>query len=266
MRDDAVGEHARKHHVAALLAGLRVEIGVVHRGGVGNADERGGLRDGQVGCVHAVVVLRGGLNAVASVAVIDGVQVHQQDFFLGVLLLHLDGKLDLAHLALEGDLGRLVGKQGVAHQLLRDGGCALLAAREVHEHRADDALQVGTVVLIEAHVLGGDGAVDHIGAYLVQAGERLALLEIELGEHRAFARLLVVVGGIDGRLFGHRERVGVVNAGQIFAPFVNERHSALIAAEYGQAKAQQYDEYCPLSCVCARLALFSPCFHGWHDT
>ena len=120
LRDDPVGEHARKHDVTSLHRRFGVDGRVVHRGGVGDADQRGGLCDGQVVGVDGVVVVGCSLDAVAAVAVVDGVEVHHQDLVFGEYLLEVDGKLHLAHLALQGDVGHLVGDQGVAHVLLRD--------------------------------------------------------------------------------------------------------------------------------------------------
>ena len=211
--DAPVRKHAVKHHVAARLARLGVLQRVVGRRGLRDADERGRLHEGKVGRVLGEVGLRGGLDAVGAAAVVDGVQVHEQDLVFGVLLFQLHGDVDLAHLALERDLVHLVEQDGVAHELLRDGGRALLAARQVHDHRAHDAPDVEAAVLVEAFVLRGDGAFLHVVADLVPR-HGLAVLHVEFGQHGG----LVVGkhGGLLRRVVGVDVRV----VRQVLEPFV----------------------------------------------
>ena len=122
------------------------------------------------------------VRSVGAVAVVNGVQVHVEDLVLGVLLLHLHGDVGLAHLALEGAVELLVGEHCVAHELLVDGGGALGTADKRHKRRAGDALGVDAVVLVEADVLGVDGALGvvdrgglrhHVGVWRVEVGKVL---------------------------------------------------------------------------------------------
>ena len=67
-------------------------------------------------------MLGSGFDAVAAIAVIDGVEVHEKNLVFRVDLLEFDGEIDFAHLALDRDVGHLVGDDGVAHILLRNSG------------------------------------------------------------------------------------------------------------------------------------------------
>lgn len=137
LRDVAGRQHAVEHHVAARQAGVRVHLGIKIGGRLRDAYERGGLRERQVERRHLEVVLRGRFDAVAAVPVVDDVQVLDQDVVFAEAFLQIDGQLGLADLALEGDVGRLFGQHGVAHELLGDGGSASrLAAAQVVEPKA----------------------------------------------------------------------------------------------------------------------------------
>ena len=119
--DAAVAKHAVEHDVAALLGKIGVHRGVVGARSVGNAHQERGLRQGEVGAVLAEVGVRRRLDAVGAVSVVDGVEVHLEDVVLGEDLLHLDGDPGLADLAFDGLVELLLGEDGVAHELLRDG-------------------------------------------------------------------------------------------------------------------------------------------------
>ena len=167
--DNAVGKHAVEHQVAALLAVVGVVDGVVVGRALRNADKRGGLGQGKVLGVHGIVALGRGLDAVGALTVVDGVQVHLQDVLLGVDFLQLDGDVRLAHLALQGRFLRFISQDGVAHELLRDGGSAFAAGmRHIHPHRTGNAHKVDAVVLVEALVFRGNGALGNVVAHLAE--------------------------------------------------------------------------------------------------
>ncbi len=197
LRDNTVGEHALKNHVSTRKA----VFGIVDRVVVGrrlrNADERSRLVERQISGALGVIALRRSLNAVRAGAVVDGVEVHQQDFVLAVLLLQLKRDVHLAHLALEGDLAHLAGEDRVADELLRNGGRALkFTAEDVVHRSAGNAHKVNAAVFIEAFVFGGNRALEHQGADLIER-HRIALLKLELSEQRG------AVGSVDpGRLRG----------------------------------------------------------------
>ena len=213
-RDDPIGHHAVEHGVAALQAVVRVVDGVVVGGRLRNAHERGRLVQREILGVLGEVTLGGSLDAVGARAVVDGVQVHEQDLVFGVLLLQLLGDVHLADLALEGDVAHLVGQDGVAHELLGDGGSALqLAAHEVVHECAGHAEVVDAGVGVEALVLGGNGALQYVLADLIER-DRLAVLQLELGEQRR------AVGGVDHGRLRRVVGVGVLVVRQIFQPGV----------------------------------------------
>ena len=210
-------EHAVEDEVAARDAVLGVPEGVVEGGGVGEADERGGLGEGELARVLVEVRDARGLDAVGGVAVVDGVHVHVQDLVFGVHLLHLDGDVGLADLSLERHLELLVREDGVSHQLLGDGrAAALLAfAGQLAGDGAKDALGVDAVVGIEALVLGVDGALEHVGRDVVER-DRAALLQI-------IGRYLVAVGVVDAGGLGHEVVVGRGVVGQVLEPRGDDR-------------------------------------------
>ena len=169
------------------------------------------------------------LDAVGALAVVDGVEVHHEDLVLGVRLLHLDGDVGLADLALERALKLLVGQDRVAHQLLRDGRGALGAACQLGEDGADDALRVDAVVLVETLVLDVHGRLEDVVGDLV-ALDGAAVLQVELYERR-------VVGRVDGGGLGHEVRVGRLVVGQVGQPARDQR-----AQGDGERGGQQGDE------------------------
>ena len=186
--DVAVRQHAIQHEVATREAVVLMVDGIVVRRRLRNADERGRFGQRELACMLREVALRRGFDAVGAGTVVDGIEVHEQDFVFGVLFLQLDGEIHLAHLALERDIVHLVGQDSVAHELLRDGGRALLAGTgEVHVHRARDAREVETAVFVEALVLGGHGALAHVLADLVEL-DGVAVLDLEAGELRTVRR------------------------------------------------------------------------------
>ncbi len=87
--------------VAALGGGLHIDDGVVIAGRLGQARERGRLVQGELARVLIEIGDARGLDAVGALAVVDGVEIHHQDLIFGVGLLHLDGDIGLADLALE---------------------------------------------------------------------------------------------------------------------------------------------------------------------
>jgi hypothetical protein len=106
-----------------------------------------------------------------------------------VLVLELLGQLGLADLALVRALARDV---EVADELHRDRGAALhrLAAGEVLDRRADDALVVDALVAVEAPVLDRDrGVLEHLRE-LAALGGQAQLVGLDEAQPRA-------VGGQD---------------------------------------------------------------------
>src|SRR5438876_9565209 len=95
--------------------------------------------------------LRGGLDAVGVIAVVDGVQVADEDLVLRPAAAELDRETRLLDLALEGALAAGI---EVAHELLRDRGSAFddLAGADVTPESAGDPDVVDAAGLVEAAV------------------------------------------------------------------------------------------------------------------
>ena len=161
--------HPGQDHLLALLVQLPGRDGAAvlpgdgdggHRtiqgGVVGDGDEAGAFRRIQLRHILAEVELRRGLDAVAALSQIDGVQVHLQDLLLGVVLLELQGPENLPHLAVDG-VAVVAGH--VLQHLLRQGGAAEggPAAGEEVQRGGGGSGPVHAVVLKESVVLNGYG-------------------------------------------------------------------------------------------------------------
>ena len=210
--DDSVREHAVEHHIAALRAVLGIVDRVVVRWRLGDAHKRRRLRNGELACMLREVSLRCRLDAIGARAVVDRVQVHEQDIVFRVLLLELDRDIRLANLALDRDVVHLRRKNRVAHELLRDGGCAFqVAAHEVVHQGAADAPRVDRTMGVEALVLRSNRALEHVIADLADF-DRVAVLQLELREHR------LPIARIDDRRLRGVVRVGALVIGEIGQP------------------------------------------------
>jgi hypothetical protein len=206
--------------------GLLGEVDRVARAGV--LDDPGEqCRFLQVEGLGAVpeVMLGGRLDAVGPVTVVDEVEVALEDLVLGEGLLQLDGVLEFLDLAAVVPRGggrrpSLVARsQGVLLQrdldvLLGEGRptAGQLTGGLVGDEGAQDALQVGAAVLVEAVVLDGDLGRPHDRRDLIQRHDDAVLV--------VRSRDLRAVGGEDDRLFSQRrgcevvrERVEEVNDG-----------------------------------------------------
>ena len=252
--DVVCGKHVAEHFVPALQARLGILFRIVGGGRLGNAGERSRLDERKILGAHLVVILRRRLDAIAPIAIVDGVEVHVEDLVFSVFLLHLDGELRLARFALERDAGGLFGQGRVAHELLRDGGSAFARpARQIVQERAHDALGVDPVVLVEANVLDVNGALDGIFAHVFQF-DGIALFQLELGKlRRAVSRIHVGVLGIIERV--------AVQFRQIGDPVVVDGENTRDAPEAHEADAENDHEDDPSHRMGFRLAEFTSCFH-----
>ena len=207
-----VADHARARHlaedlVAAGLGGARAAQRRVQRRRLRQAGEHRGLAQRQLAEALVEVDPRGGLRAdrrlAADGAVRDGVEVLVEDPGLGVLVLDLLRDLGLADLAL---VGALVGDVEVAGELHRDRRAALhgLLVDEVLHARADEALVVDALVLVEAAVLDRDGRVLEQLRELVARGGQAQLGRLDEAEPRA----------VGGQHLGVGARVALLQRGQ----------------------------------------------------
>ena len=255
LRDRSVREHAVEHDVATLRAVLGIVLRIVVCRRLRDAHKRRRLRKRKVDRALGEIVLRRGLDAVASRPVVDRVQVHEQDVFFGIRLLHLDGELGFPHLAAKRDVVRLVREERVAHELLRDGGCALEAAalQVVHEC-ASDAVVIYTFMLVEPGVLRRDRAFQHIVAHLVLL-DGFLVLQIELRQKGG------AVVRVDACLGAVGEGVRVVHAGQLADPCVHDASHAEGPEADDKDERKRRNEHSPCWSMGAHFTVFSPYSH-----
>ena len=174
-RDGAVLHHQPQHLALAALDRARPAIGLPQFGvgivvgrRLGQPRQQRRLRQRQLLRRPAEVSLRGGLDAVRQVAVVDLVQIDLQDGVFGVAPRQLgrqDRLLDLA-----GD--RLLRSQKCQlDQLLGDGAAArpreaALLHRVVERAQQPDRIHAG--MFVEVRVLGGNRGVQQVGGNPVQ--------------------------------------------------------------------------------------------------
>ena len=152
----------------------------------------------QVPRVLREVRLRGRLDPVCLVSVVDLVQVRRQDALLRPRAVELRRQARLLHLPLHGPLPRDV---EVAHELLRDRRPALhdRAGADVGDGRSRDALDVDAAVLEEATVLDRDRRLADPERHLIG----LDGLTVSLGRNRSEQR---AVGRVQERVLADADR------------------------------------------------------------
>ena len=174
--------------------------------GLGQRGEIGGFRDGQLVHRLAVIIQRGGGDAIVAQTEIDLVQVEFEDALLRIGGLDPEAQEHFADLAVEGALVR---QQEVLRHLLGDGRRALHALRALNEDQrgARDAFRIDAAVGVEILVLGRDeGLLHHRGnrgtrqvkpALAGIFGQDRAVARMDARHHR---RLIVAQGGGVGKI------------------------------------------------------------------
>ena len=129
LRDILLLEHLVENDDLPLLVLVGVDIRVVDRGVICDADERGAL--GKVELAHALaeIDLRRRLHALAVFAERDDVEIELHDLLFRVLLLKFQSAENFNQLAAHRDL---VAARDIFDELLRDGRAAGLASSEEH--------------------------------------------------------------------------------------------------------------------------------------
>ena len=255
-----------------------VRVGIEQRGVVGNADEAGALRRGQVLELLAEVGGGSALDAVAALAQIDPVQVLVHDDVFVVLLLEHLGPENFHHLSLDGDAVFLA---HVFDQLLGDGGAAELgvpAEEHIHAglHGGDP---VHALVLVEPLVLNGDGGIDQILRDLLQRGDLpvrgginlLELLNISVVVHIIKEGGLFQIVVVNGPVGGFRQDIVLEivsqSAHKDHAADEQDQHHRQAAANgdlqggegRGAQRIQSLDR--PVGIPILAFSLLSPSFH-----
>ena len=226
--DQRLVAHFAQHIIGAIFDQVRIVIDIIIAAGViavGISDdggEAGAFAQRQLVQILAEIVLRGDLDAIVAAAHVDDVQIGFQDLLLGKGFLQLERQIGFLNLAL---VGLIAVEQRQFDQLAGDRGRALqIAAEQVVDQRAADALDVHTVVLVKARVLNGDDRVDE-----------------PLGDLFIF-HIDAVLGALE---FGHQIAVSVVNEGgeRLRADLVDVQVRAGIYPGLGDAAHHAADAY-----------------------
>ena len=161
LTDVSLAEHFSENDFLAFLIALLIGVRAVHGGVVGNADDAGSFRQGELRRRLAEVIICRGVDAVAPMAEIDDVQVPLHNFFFCIILLQLQRLENFQQLALNGDI---VVAGVVFDDLLRQSGAAVgvAHAQEHVQERGGGTVPVHAVVLIKAFVLNGNDRVLHL--------------------------------------------------------------------------------------------------------
>ena len=207
-------DHQAQHVSLAGLGALRVLQRVIGRGRLRQASQQRRLGQGQIFGRLVEIELRGRLDAVGQVAVVDLVEVDLQNGVLGIAACDLSRQDGLFDLAGDAALWRQEDQLG---QLLADGAGA--DHRPLGLHGAEDGAAEGDridpAVLVEVGVFGGDHGVDQVGR---DFAERHAAAQAGGGIVGRQRRLQeAAIARIDARVLavrGQRRPVGRLAAGR----------------------------------------------------
>ena len=143
--------------VAAGNEDLRVGVGIVAGGVLGDRGQRGTFRQRQLAHILAEILLRARLHAADGARQRDGVEVTLQNGLLTVFVADADGAEDLTDLP-HGVLLIVLGE--VLDELLFDGGRALLGAEQLLAGELVEGRRHGTLE-VEAQLVGVEVLVLH---------------------------------------------------------------------------------------------------------
>ena len=181
--DDAVALHLHQDLGNLSLGLLWVDARVVEGWVVGQTDDHSRLADSEVLLVLVEVSLCCGVDAVCSMAEVDGVQVRLQDLILGEPLLKLLSDNHLGYLTLCADLRVL--EDLVLNQLLGKRRSTLnRATLELVDDGTQSGPTVNSMVRVEALVLDSNEAILKEDVY-VRDGRVEVADGVELLEHVA---------------------------------------------------------------------------------
>ena len=127
-----------------------------------DARKHGCLREAQRCGGFPVVAFGCSAHPVEARAVVDDVQIHLEDFVLGVGPFNIEGEQELLCLAREG---LLIREEEILYELLRDRARTLLnpPVLNVDEGRTRHARQIKAPMIVEASILNGNDGVFEIG-------------------------------------------------------------------------------------------------------
>ena len=160
LRDIFLVEHFAENDLLALLVLFGVDIRVVDRGVIRNADERSAL--GKVELAHALaeIDLRRRLHALAVFAQRDDVEIQLHDLLFRIFLFQLQRAENFHQLAAHG---HLVAPGNVFDELLGNGRAARLALTEEHlDARLHGRKPVDALMILKALVLDGNAGMNQV--------------------------------------------------------------------------------------------------------
>ena len=211
--DEVGGEHLREHEVPATERSVGVAAGRVIAWISRKTREQGALRERQL--LHSLpeIDLGRGVDAVGALPEVDLIEVHLEDFVLGVGLLDPDREHDLLELSREG---LLVREEEVPRKLLGDGAAALLRPprHDVGDEGPHEPNRVDSPVRVKAAVFDREDRLDERLRDIAERHDGAVLFEEFVHE------LLVPVEyqGLDRR----RDRLKICRGGEVFAEPVRD--------------------------------------------
>ena len=182
----AVFVHLGEYEIASLAGPFGMKLGVVTGGGIDRADQHRALLGRQFGREFVEESAGGGPDAVGAAAEEHRVEIHRDDFVLGVIAFQFDGREPLAQfnphhfgLVYAGDAAARfrAGIQSLG-QLLGDGTATALFARTAQdslENHTAQAAEIHARVFIETAVFRRYQRVDQVRGELVVSHIRTVL-------------------------------------------------------------------------------------------
>ena len=188
LRKMSVGAQVVEHHVAALQAALRVQLGVVGRCSLQQSHQNGAFLRLELGRRRIEVSLGRRFDAERIAAEINRVDIHRQNILLVVETFQADGqdpflRLHDHHLHSRNLAQKARGVLGahaenVFHQLLGNGRSASCVALHHVFGSGKQTLDVNAVVLIKAFVLRVDERLVEDGSHVLILYGRTVLVEV----------------------------------------------------------------------------------------
>ena len=191
LRDILLLEHLVENDDLPLLVLVGVDIRVVDRGVICDADERGAL--GKVELAHALaeIDLRRRLHALAVFAERDDVEIELHDLLFRVLLLKFQSAENFNKLPAHRDL---VAARDIFDELLRDRRTARFSSSEEH---FDAGLKrrhpVDTLMVFKALVLYGDAGMNEVLGNVLVLHPRAVRAAVELAQNDVLPGLRVFI-------------------------------------------------------------------------
>ena len=165
IREPAILVHGPEDIFFSLLIILRILVGVVPCGRIGNADNTGTFGSGQTLHFFSVIGGRRTADTTAVLTQVNKVQIQLQNFILIIALFQLYRPENLQHFTLDGDIisSLILCQQHIFDELLGDAGTT---GRVITKEHSGTGLNggdpVNALMFKEAVILNGHRGIDHI--------------------------------------------------------------------------------------------------------